>query len=206
VTDSAADADGGSSRLQLRPVGQALGMYIIADDGESLYVIDQHAAHERVLYERFRAQVQHRVGSRIPLLTPLNFRLTPVQFAAVSTYQETLAGLGFEIEPFGGTDVLLRTVPEVWEGLDIAQLSEQLFESLAADKPPRDAAEALRERVVMQACKAAIKANHHLSHAEMDALCQALSDLEDPFHCPHGRPVLIRLTSHDLEKEFRRIV
>lgn len=192
--------------LQLRPIGQALGMYIVADDGESLYIIDQHAAHERVLYERFHAQVRTRIGNRIPLLTPLPFRLTPRQLAAVTEHTEVLCDLGFDLEPFGGADVIVRSVPEVWEGLDASGLAEQLFTSLAEDRFPDSAVDSLREHIVMQACKAAIKANHRLAVAEMEALCTAVCALEDPFHCPHGRPILIQLTSAVLEKEFRRSV
>lgn len=191
---------------RLRPVGQALGMYIIADDGESLYIIDQHAAHERVLYERFHEQVRQRLGNRIALLSAIPYRLSPAQYAEVLAHQAQLAELGLDIEPFGGADVVVRSVPEVWEGLDHALLTEQLLASFEEERLPRDAADSLRERIVTQACKAAIKANHRLSVPEMEALCTAFSNLDDPFHCPHGRPILIRLTSRELEKEFRRIV
>lgn len=193
-------------RLQLRPVGQALGMYIVAEDGDNLYIIDQHAAHERVLYERFDAQVRERVGGRMALLTPLTFRLTPRQWAALKQHEDALTKLGFEWESFGGADVLLRSVPEVWEGLDIGLLADGLFASLAEERLPGSAVEAIRDRIVTQACKAAIKANHRLAGSEMDALCRAISDLTDPFHCPHGRPILIQLSNTLLEKEFRRIV
>ncbi|WP_274434274.1 DNA mismatch repair endonuclease MutL [Alicyclobacillus sp. ALC3] len=195
-----------SERLRLRPIGQALGMYILAEDGENLYIIDQHAAHERVLYERFDAQVRSRIGGRMALLTPLTFRLTPRQLAVINERREVLTDLGFEWEPFGGADILLRSVPEVWEGLDISALAEGLFSSLADERLPESAAEAIRDRIVTQACKAAIKANHRLAGPEMDALCRAISDLADPFHCPHGRPILIQLSNTVLEKEFRRIV
>lgn len=191
---------------RLRPVGQALGMYIVADDGENLYIIDQHAAHERVLYERFRARMMSEEVATVPLLTPLTLELVPSRVAAMQRWAEVLGDLGLETEPFGGRSYVLRTVPVVWEGLDVLPLVEAVLEALDTQHSVPDVRDALREVIVMRACKAAIKANRWLSSMEMDALCEALTELDDPFHCPHGRPVLIRMSSRDLEKEFRRIV
>jgi DNA mismatch repair protein MutL len=191
---------------QLRPIGQALGMYILADDGEHLYIIDQHAAHERVLYEKFYRRMNERTVRRVPLLMPISLTLSPTEYTSVMSKQSTLGELGIEVEAFGGYDVIVRTVPDVWEGLDIQRLLNEVVHALPElDRHP-DIASVLRDHIVMKACKAAIKANWNLSSIEMEALCQSLSELEDPFHCPHGRPVFIRLSSRDLEKEFRRIV
>jgi DNA mismatch repair protein MutL len=191
---------------KLRPIGQALGMYILADDGEHLYIIDQHAAHERVLYEKFYRRMNERTVRRVPLLMPISLGLSPTEYTSVMSKQSTLGELGIEIEAFGGYDVIVRTVPDVWEGLDVGRLLDEVVHALPElDRHP-DVAAVLRDQIVMKACKAAIKANWTLSSIEMEALCQALTELEDPFHCPHGRPVFIRLSSRDLEKEFRRIV
>lgn len=190
----------------LRPIGQALGMYILADDGHDLYIIDQHAAHERVLYERFTKRMQAAEHSSTPLLTPLPLNLTAAEADLVGQQQALLTELGLEVEPFGGNSFLLRTIPDVWDGLDVDCLIHELLDALAEDVRQVDVQSAVRERIVMRACKAAIKANHRLSEMEMRALCEAFSALDDPFHCPHGRPVLIRMSSRQLEKEFRRIV
>ncbi len=220
---SADDADGSSSAAaldrrvdetsvpkrqdwRLRPIGQTLGMYILADDGENLYIIDQHAAHERVLYERFSKRMSEREIHQIALLTPLSLTLTPSQRAALSALENDLSEMGLEFSEFGGDDVLLRTVPDIWENLDAAQLVEELIGVLTEASGAGDAKTVLRDTIVSRACKAAIKANYYLSEMEMNALCEALSDLEDPFHCPHGRPVFLQLSSRDLEKGFRRIV
>jgi DNA mismatch repair protein MutL len=194
------------SDWKLRPIGQALGMYIVADDGENLYIIDQHAAHERVLYEKFSKRMQETEVQSIQLLTPLTLTLSGQQFTAVHDNMELLADMGLVFEPFGGREVLLRSIPGIWEGLDYPRLVDDFLQALAEATGKSDVRDVLRERVVTKACKAAVKANEYLSSMEIDALCEALSTLEDPFHCPHGRPVFIRLSSHDLEKEFRRIV
>lgn len=191
---------------KLRLIGQALGVYIIADDGESLYVIDQHAAHERVLYERFTERMEAADVYPLALLAPIALTLTPTEREVLETLREEFRVLGLEFEEFGGQDVVLRTIPDIWEGLDAAALVEEMIQNLQQDARQPDVRARLREVVVLRACKAAIKANHRLSMMEMEALCQALPALKDPFHCPHGRPVFIRLTNHDLEKEFRRIV
>jgi DNA mismatch repair protein MutL len=190
----------------LRLVGQALGMYIVAEDGENLYIIDQHAAHERVLYERFKARMEAEEVRRVPLLTPIPLTLSETARSAVWSRRDELADMGLELEEFGGRDLLLRTIPDVWEGLDAASLAEELLESLTEVRHDQDVRAAIRERIVTRACKTAIKANHRLSPMEMQALCDSLATLADPFHCPHGRPVFMRLTNRDLEKGFKRIV
>ena len=193
------------SSWKLRPVGQSLGMYVIADDGENLYIIDQHAAHEKILFERFHAAMSVREPGRLSLLTPVVVHLSASARTALDPFWPTLESYGLTVEPFGGTDLIVRTAPSIWEGLDIADLSLSLLTDLA-EKSEADARGFLLDSLVMRACKAAIKANHTLSAAEMDALCDALPKLEDPFHCPHGRPIFIRFTNKDLEKGFKRIV
>jgi DNA mismatch repair protein MutL len=150
--------------------------------------------------------MNERTVRRVPLLMPISLTLSPTEYTSVMSKQSTLGELGIEVEAFGGYDVIVRTVPDVWEGLDIQRLLNEVVHALPElDRHP-DIASVLRDHIVMKACKAAIKANWNLSSIEMEALCQSLSELEDPFHCPHGRPVFIRLSSRDLEKEFRRIV
>jgi DNA mismatch repair protein MutL len=191
---------------QLHPIGQALGMYILADDGECLYIIDQHAAHERVLYERFSKRMRGKEIHGIPLLTPIHRTLSPGEHAFLTGNLSLLAQMGLQFEPFGGYDVLLRTVPDIWEGLDSEQLVSEVCACFEGGQLGKDVVDVLRSTIVTRACKAAIKANWYLSQEEMEALCAALSDLDDPFHCPHGRPVFIRMTNRDLEKGFKRIV
>lgn len=191
---------------KLRLIGQALGVYILADDGESLYIIDQHAAHERVLYEKFTDRMQAAEVHAVTLLAPIQLTLSPTARALLDSAVGQFQEIGLEFDDFGGQDVILRTIPDIWEGLDAAGLVEGMIENLSSHTQEPDVLATLREVVVLRACKAAIKANHRLSVMEMEALCEALPGLRDPYHCPHGRPVFIRLSNRDLEKGFRRIV
>lgn len=202
--DSAAASKG---RLRgLRLIGQAMSTYVLAEDGENLYIIDQHAAHERVLYERFWQQMSAREVRHVPLLAPLTLSLTPSEHTRLMGQLEAILDTGLLVEDFGGTEVVVRAVPDVWEGLDMAALADDVIRSIGDLTRTGNLSQALRERVIMRACKAAIKANHHMSNEELKALCEALCELEDPFHCPHGRPIFIQLTERELEKGFRRIV
>ncbi|MBX5437424.1 MAG: DNA mismatch repair endonuclease MutL [Alicyclobacillaceae bacterium] len=190
---------------RLRLVGQALGTYIIAEDGEHLYIIDQHAAHERVLYERFSERLRAREVQPVALLSPLPLDLAPRDMARLWEHRRVLGDFGLQVEEFGTGHLLVRSVPDVWEGLDV----RALLEALAADLHLPDGGDVyavVADRIALQACKAAVKANHRMSEPELTALLEALAELPDPFHCPHGRPIVIRLSNRDLEKGFRRIV
>ncbi|RIV29408.1 DNA mismatch repair endonuclease MutL [Alicyclobacillaceae bacterium I2511] len=190
----------------LRPIAQALGMYIVADDGDALYIIDQHAAHERVLFERFSERLQVQQVQSMSLLAPMTLHPEPILYEAALQHLQALTELGLAVEDFGSQSLLIREVPAIWEGLDASVLTEDLLQAVVGTDRTIGASDVLRERVALQACKSAVKANHSLSQIEMEALCEALAKAKDPFHCPHGRPVLIRLTNRELEKEFRRIV
>ncbi|GLG00647.1 DNA mismatch repair protein MutL [Alicyclobacillus hesperidum subsp. aegles] len=189
----------------LRPIGQALGMYILADDGESLYIIDQHAAHERVLYEDFLQKLRDRGVFAMPLLAPLELTLPPVAFERAMEVQQELANMGLTYEPFGAQQVVVRAVPDIWQGLDVQRLAVEVFDDLKALQGD-GVIEQMRLSVATRACKAAIKANWTLSQPEMEALCRSLVKCQDPFHCPHGRPIFVRMTNGELERAFRRIV
>ncbi|MFB5191517.1 DNA mismatch repair endonuclease MutL [Alicyclobacillus fastidiosus] len=192
---------------QLRPIGQALGMYVLADDGESLYIIDQHAAHERILFEEFYKRLSGREVHAMPLLAPIQLTLTPSVHARVTEAADRLAQLGLTIEPFGGYDVVVRTVPDVWEGLDVHALAEETIAGIpSAGASSEDFFQTMHDVIATRACKAAVKANWYLSQEELEALCHALTEVEDPFHCPHGRPIFLQWTGKQLEKEFKRIV
>lgn len=190
----------------LRPVGQALGMYVIADDGESLYIIDQHAAHERILFEQFDARLRTRAVHPMPLLAPISITLAPSAFASAMAQQARLEEVGLSFDHFGQYDIVVRTVPDIWEGLDVPRLVTETFDDLVAGTPAHPLVDHMHNVIATRACKAAVKANWFLSQPEMDALCHALTTLDDPFHCPHGRPIFLQWTDKQLEKEFRRIV
>jgi len=190
----------------LRLIGQGLGMYILADDGHAIYIIDQHAAHEKVLYEKFLNRLRNREVGALSLLVSLPVSLSPQDFANVKERQDALSQLGLCFEEFGDNAVIIRTVPDVWEGLDLAQLAEECLQDVAKIASTTDVTAVLHNDIALRACKAAVKANDYLAEMEMHALLRELSALDDPFHCPHGRPIIVRMDSRFLEKEFRRIV
>ncbi len=188
---------------RLRAVGQVLTMYIVAQDGESIYLIDQHAAHERVMYERFKQQFQERDHFALPLLVPITQDLPPSSINLLMQKADLATSYGFTFEPFGEQSIVIRTIPSIWEGLDTHQLIDDFITDLLEEKAISDRL-LLEDRIIMRSCKAAIKANQTLSLLEMNALLDALAPLNNPFTCPHGRPTAMIITKQQLEREFKR--
>jgi len=188
----------------LRVLGQVAQMYIIAEGPEGLYLLDQHAAHERVLYERMSAQVTAAQVTSQTLLEPLTLELSPDLIAALEAHRDLLAGLGFQIEPFGGQTFLVRAVPAVLaQGGDLRQATINVLEEVIADRRPLE--QEREERLIASVCKqAAVKAGQVLSHDEMRELVRQLEATAMPRTCPHGRPTMIHLSRIQLEREFRR--
>lgn len=187
----------------LRVVGQLGAMYILAEGPDGLYLIDQHAAHERILYEKLMAeQAHHQVASQ-SLLDPITF--TPMsQYAGLLTeYAATLGGLGFALEPFGGTTYLVRAVPSVLHRSDPTQALQEVLEGLTQDEDlVGDEREARLVRVICK--RAAIKGGQVLSLIEMRELVRQLEACSSPRTCPHGRPTMVLLSASQLEKFFNR--
>jgi DNA mismatch repair protein MutL len=194
----------GATRLvlpALRVVGQVAATYVVAEGPAGMYLIDQHAAHERVLYERIRARRGHGTPEVQPLLEPLVLEPTPVQAAALEAYRAELAALGFALEPFGERAVLIRAVPAELAGRDAARAVAEYLDAVSADSPPPDRA----ERAVMTlACHAAIRAGKTLTLEEMRELVRLLEACESPQSCPHGRPTMVHVSAAALEREFGR--
>jgi len=187
----------------LRVIGQVSQAYIIAEGPGGMYLIDQHAAHERVLYEQLRAQ---RRGSGVVaqgLLSPQAVELTAEQKATLEEYHNQLGKLGFELEPFGGQTVLIRALPALLRKSDPSHLLAGVLDDLAAQAEPL--AGDLEARLRATVCKqAAIKAGQTLSLEEMRELIRQLEQAEMPRTCPHGRPTMIHLSQAQLEREFGR--
>ncbi|MBC7249234.1 MAG: DNA mismatch repair endonuclease MutL [Anaerolineae bacterium] len=186
----------------LRVLGQVARTYIIAEGPSGLYLIDQHAAHERILYEQFMAQ-QERITTQT-LLEPMTLELTPAQTAAVEEQLPLLNRLGFAIEPFGGNTYLVRAVPAVLVGTDLRQALAGIVDELAEGRMPPLAQER-EKRVIASVCKqAAVKAGQVLSDEELRELVRQLEATAMPRTCPHGRPTMIHLSQAQLEREFGR--
>ncbi len=185
----------------LRVLGQIGQTYIIAEGPDGMYLIDQHAAHERVLFERLKAARAQRDTSGQPLLTPLTLDLPPRQATILSSHLEELAGLGFEIEPFGGETFLVRAVPAMLVEGDIAQAVADLVDELAEG----GAIEAIEEKALITlVCHSAVRAGKTLSLQEMRDLIRQLEETSQPHTCPHGRPTMIHLSAENLARQFGR--
>jgi DNA mismatch repair protein MutL len=189
----------------LAPLTQFLDSYIVAQQGSDLVLVDQHAAHERVLFERYlRAAEEGRVETQ-RLLFPATVDLSPEDLVVFEEEADEFRRLGFSVEPFGGATVRIDAVPAVAADLDPGRLLADLIGEAAGARSAKAGIPALRHRLVTTAaCHAAIKIHHPLTAPEMAGLLEDLSKLENPTTCPHGRPVLFRLTLEELERAFRR--
>jgi DNA mismatch repair protein MutL len=187
----------------LRVVGQVGQTYIVAEGPQGMYLVDQHAAHERVLYEQMMTEQRQQAISAQALLEPLTFEPGPMLEGTLAEYLPLLQAVGFELQPFGGTSYLLRAVPASLTVPDVLSALTDILEMLAqGDDPLSEQAE---ERVTAAVCKrAAIKAGQTLSHEEMQQLVRRLEQCESPRTCPHGRPTVLHFSVAQLEKEFGR--
>jgi DNA mismatch repair protein MutL len=186
----------------LRPVGQIASAYLVAEGPDGLYLIDQHAAHERVLFERFMAQRQTGVPSQ-SLLHPATVQLPPASARLITDQLGTLARLGFQIESFGPDTFLVRALPALLMGSDPAAALRVLVENFEEDETPLQAEQ--EARLIARVCKrAAVKAGKSLSPEEQRALLLDLEACESPRTCPHGRPTMIHLSVDLLERQFGR--
>jgi DNA mismatch repair protein MutL len=179
--------------------------YLIAETSDGMMVIDQHALHERILYEELRQKVSRGGVESQRLLVPEPVDLPAVEAATVLEHREALARLGIEVEPFGGDTVLVVSAPAMLSGLAPDRLVRDLAEQLRARPLPPTADGLLAELLHMVACKAAIKAGQRLTPEEIAALLERRHLVSDAHHCPHGRPTALVFTKTELEKQFGRI-
>jgi DNA mismatch repair protein MutL len=194
----------GAVRLPLlRVVGQVGQTYIIAEGPQGMYLIDQHAAHERVLYEQVLAEYKKEAVTSQALLEPLMLDLDPLLAGALAEHLTILNNVGFSVEPFGGTSYLLRAIPTILVTPDVRGALEDILDSLRqGDDPLASQAE---KRLIATVCKrAAVKAGRTLSQEEMQQLVRQLEQCESPRTCPHGRPTVLHFSVEQLEKEFGR--
>lgn len=191
----------------LRPLGQVHRTYICCDGPDGLYLVDQHAAHERVFFERFLAAAQSAAPQIQPLLFPITLDLTPAQMALWQEFGPILTESGFEAEPFGGNTLRLQGVPSAVGDKGAARVVMDFLDQMVEDRlPPGASPLERRQRVVsaMAACKAALKGHDHLEPAEVGALLGDLAACDNPTHCPHGRPTVILVSAGELERRFGR--
>jgi DNA mismatch repair protein MutL len=185
----------------LRVVGQLSSNYIMAEGPEGLYLIDQHAAHERVLFEKILAQRSQQKIEIQGLLEPVTIELSPRQEEVLKIKGELLSEFGFNLEPFGARSYLLRAVPAMMKEGNLAEAVRTLLDSLSAEEEQSKREENIAQSI---ACHSAVKAGQSLTAEEMRELIKQLEQTNQPRTCPHGRPTMIHLSSRQLEKEFGR--
>jgi DNA mismatch repair protein MutL len=186
----------------LRVLGQLANTYIIAEGPDGLYLIDQHAAHERILYDRILAQWSQKEVEVQGLLQPATLDLSPREEETLKASGELLTDFGFAIEPFGNRSYMVRTIPALMAKANVIEIITAVLDTLAGKEGPNSWQEKIAQSL---ACHSAVRAGQQLSHEEMRELIKQLEQTKQPRTCPHGRPTMIHLSSHQLEKGFGRI-
>ena len=193
------------SRSRHRLIGQLFDTYWLVQFEDNFYIIDQHAAHEKVYYERFVKQFQSQNIQSQYVSPPLIVSLSLEEENLLKANKKYFRDFGFEIEPFGGREYSISAVPSSLLGMTEEELFLEMLDHLTADGS-KDAFELFTARLATMACKAAVKGNHSMSPQEADKLIDELLTLENPYNCPHGRPTIIAMSKTEIEKKFKRIV
>ena len=186
-------------------VGQVFDTYWIVEYRDKMFLIDQHAAHEKVLYERTIHNLKTKEYSSQMILPPIVMTLSPREEEVLNKYMDIFTRIGFEIEPFGGKEYSVRAVPAEMLGIAHQDLLIEFLDSLV-DEVGHTTPEVILEKVASMSCKAAVKGNHKLSVEEIKQLIDDLMELDNPYNCPHGRPVIIAMSKYEIEKKFKRII
>ena len=193
------------SRNKHKIIGQLFKTYWLVEFEEKLFIVDQHAAHEKVLYERNMKMWENKEHSSQLISPPLILTLSNKEEEMLHTYKKYFEELGFEIEHFGGKEYSICAIPMNLYGLAQKDLFIELIDDLE-NVSGRNTPDMIREKLASMSCKAAVKGNQSLSYQEMDKLMDELLTLENPYNCPHGRPTIISMSKYELEKKFKRIV
>ena len=194
------------SVIEHKIIGQVFETYWLVEFNEQLYIIDQHAAHERVLYEKTLHGMQTREFTSQYLSPPIVLNLSMQEKEVLKEHMDTFASIGFEIEAFGGDSYAVRAIPDNLFGIAKKELLIEMLDSLVDGINTSIAPDMIAEKIASMSCKAAVKGNSKLSYKEVEVLINDLLKLDNPYHCPHGRPTIIAMTKRELEKKFKRIV
>lgn len=187
------------------PIGQMHGTYILAQNERGLYIIDQHAAQERIKYEYYREKVGEIEQEVQEMLVPLTFHYSKNDMLIIEEHKEILTKVGVFLEPFGSGSYIVRSHPQWFPKGEEAELIEEIIEQVLVEKRV-DIKKLREEAAIMMSCKGSIKANRHLRNDEIKALLDELRQTKDPFTCPHGRPIIIHHSTYEMEKMFKRVM
>ncbi|MCR1839070.1 DNA mismatch repair endonuclease MutL [Murimonas intestini] len=186
-------------------IGQIFDTYWLVEFDDKLFIIDQHAAHEKVLYERTMKSLKNKEFTSQQISPPVILTLSMQEEELLLKYMENFTQIGYEIEPFGGNEYSIRAVPGNMFGVAQQDLFIEMLDGLSSQTGRADA-EIINEKIASMSCKAAVKGNHKMSFIEVEALIDELLKLDNPYNCPHGRPTIISMTKYEMEKKFKRIV
>lgn len=193
------------ARKKHRIIGQLFQTYWLIEYEDKLYIIDQHAAHEKVLYERTMARLKEKEYTSQAISPPIVLSLDAKEQEMLERYREDIQRLGYEIENFGGREYMISAVPDNLFSIDMKDLFIEMLDDFS-NLTGRETPDLIMEKVASMSCKAAVKGNDALSLPEIDALIEELLTLDHPFNCPHGRPTIIAMSKYEIEKKFKRIV
>ena len=186
-------------------VGQVHGTYIIAQNENGMFMIDQHAAQERIKYEYFREKIGEVTNEVQNLLIPLTFHFSKDEQMIIDQYKDELDKVGVHLEHFGGHDYIVNSYPVWFPKVEAEEIIKDMIELVLKHKSV-DVKKIREDAAIMMSCKKSIKANHYLKNNEMADLIDQLREAEDPFTCPHGRPIIINFSNYELEKLFKRVM
>lgn len=193
------------NRSSYQIIGQVFDTYWLVQFEDKLFIIDQHAAHEKVKYERLMKQYHEKNVVSQTLMPPVIVSLTGQEESVLKEHEEEFAALGFEVEAFGGSEYALRSVPVDLYGCSEREMFLEVLDELS-ENGNKKSFQVVEEKIASMSCKAAVKGNNRLSRAEAEELIDELLTLENPYNCPHGRPTIISMTKYEMEKKFKRIV
>lgn len=193
-------------RAEYKLIGQVFDTYWLTEYHDNLYIIDQHAAHERVLYEKTMKSLKNRDFTSQMISPPIILHLSMQEEELLNQYIDQFTRIGFEIEEFGQESYAVRAVPDNLFSIAKKDLLMEMIDSLSTEVSRNSTSELIDEKIASMSCKAAVKGNMKLSAIEVDALIGELLTLDNPYHCPHGRPTIIAMSKKELEKKFKRIV
>ena len=194
-----------SSKKQFKIIGQLFKTYWLIEFEDKLYIIDQHAAHEKVLYERTMARLATKDFTSQRISPPIILTLDAKESDMLEKYRDQIEQFGYEVEHFGGKEYMISAVPDNLFHIDMKDLFIEMLDDFS-NATGRQTPDLITEKVASMSCKAAVKGNDKLSLEEINELIDELLSLDNPYNCPHGRPTIISMTKYEIEKKFKRIV
>ena len=188
-----------------RVIGQLFKTYWLVEFEDKLFIVDQHAAHEKVLYERTMSTLKEKEYTSQTISPPIVLSLDANEILMLEKYKDQIAKMGYEVESFGGKEYMISAIPANLFKVDMKDLFIEMLDDFS-NLSGRETPELILEKVASMSCKAAVKGNQNLSYTEFDALVEELLTLDNPYNCPHGRPTIISMTKYEIEKKFKRII